>query len=112
LPRALEDVIATGCDRVLSSGGQCDVLAGAETLAKLVVQADHRIAVAIGGGLHLEDAASQARKTGAVHFHGSLRRRLNARTSKEDVDKSARFGAHDVVFADDIRSMIHRLQNA
>jgi copper homeostasis protein len=112
LPRALEDVIATGCDRILSSGGQCDVLTGAETLAKLVVQAGHRIAVAIGGGLHLEDAASLARMTGAVHFHGSLRRRLNARTSNEDVDQSARFGAHDVVFAEDIRSMIHLLQNA
>lgn len=113
LPEALEDVIATGCDRVLSGGGQGDVVAGAATLAELVGQADHRIAVAICGGLRLEDAASLARITGAVHFHGSLRRRFNGtRTSNEDAVESSGHGAHYFVVAEDICSMIYRLQNA
>ncbi len=113
LPNALEDVIAAGCDRVLSSGGQSDVVAGAATLAKLVAQAKHRIAVAIGGGLRLKDAALLAQLTGAAHFHGSLRRRLNdAGPANAEVSESAAFGVRYVVDAGDVRSIIHQLQTA
>jgi copper homeostasis protein len=73
LEQALEDVIASGCDRVLTSGGESDVLRGAEALARLVAQAGDRIDVAVGGGLRLENAARVARVTQAKHFHGSLR---------------------------------------
>jgi copper homeostasis protein len=72
LREALEDVIATGCKRVLTSGGHLDVVLGADTLAALVAQAGDRIDVAVGGGLRLRNAAMLARRTGASHFHGSL----------------------------------------
>jgi copper homeostasis protein len=113
LPQALEDVIASGCDRVLTSGGQQNVVAGAACVAKLVVQANHRIEVAVGGGLELKDAALLARLTGAAHFHGSLRRKLNgSRPSNEAVDESSSFGVRYAVDTDDVRSMIHQLQSA
>jgi copper homeostasis protein len=70
---ALEDVISTGCARVLTSGGAPDVLAGAPTLARLVRQAGARIDVAIGGGLRLDNAETVVHLTGGRHFHGSLR---------------------------------------
>jgi len=112
LPQALEDVITTGCDRVLTSGGHRDVVAGAACLAELVVQASDRIAVAIGGGLRFKDAASLARLIGAAHFHGSLRRRLSTvRPSNEAIDESSSFGARYTVDPDDICSIIHQLQN-
>jgi copper homeostasis protein len=72
LPAALEKVIATGCGRVLTSGGRSDVLQGATVLAGLVEQAGERINVAVGGGLRLENAVAVAQVTGATHFHGSL----------------------------------------
>jgi copper homeostasis protein len=72
LNQALEDVIATGCDRILTSGGALDVLAGADTLARLVARASDRIQIAAGGGLRLENAQVVARITQARHFHGSL----------------------------------------
>ena len=113
LPQALEDVITTGCHRVLTSGGRHDVVAGAACLAELVVQANDRIAVAVGGGLRFKDAASLARLTGAAHFHGSLRRRLSTmRPSNEAVDESSNFGARYTVDPDDICSIIHQLQSA
>ena len=113
LPRALEDIIATGCDRVLTSGGQRDAMTGAGCVAELVAQADHRIAVAVGVGLRLKDAASLARLTGAAHFHGSLRRRLTAaRPSNGAIDESRSFGARYAVDPEDIRSIIHQLQSA
>jgi copper homeostasis protein len=72
LDEALEDVIATGCDRLLTSGGEPDVVAGASALARLVARSAGRIAIAAGGGLRLRDAAHLARVTGATHFHGSM----------------------------------------
>jgi len=73
LEYALEDVIATGCRRLLTSGGAENVHIGAERLRRLGVQADERIAIAVGGGLRLETAAEVARVTGASQFHGSVR---------------------------------------
>jgi copper homeostasis protein len=73
LEAALEAVISTGCERVLTSGGCTDVAQGAEILARLVKQADGRLEVAVGGGLRLTNASSLVRLTGATHFHGSLR---------------------------------------
>ena len=113
LPQALEDAIAAGCDRILTSGGHSDVVEGTPCLSQLIVQANHRIVVAVGGGLRLKDAASLARLTGAAHFHGSLRRRLTTgRPSNEAVDESRSFGERYVVDPNDIRSIIHQLQSA
>jgi copper homeostasis protein len=95
LPQALEDVIATGCDRILTSGGQPDVLAGAATLAALVAQAGGRIVIAAGGGLRPHNAAAVARISNATHFHGSLQS-----------------SAERVVDADAVRGMIQALRSA
>jgi copper homeostasis protein len=70
---ALEDIIATGSHRILTSGGAPDLLAGAETLARLVTRAAGRIDIAAGGGLRLSNAREVRLRTGAHHFHGSLR---------------------------------------
>jgi copper homeostasis protein len=72
LEQALQDVIAAGCHRVLTSGGAADVVAGSAMLARLVECASNRIAVAVGGGLRLHNARQVSRSTRARHFHGSL----------------------------------------
>jgi copper homeostasis protein len=74
LEGALEDVIASGCRRVLSAGGASNVSAGADRLRTLVAQAAGRIAIAAGGGLRVDNAAEIARRSGTCHFHGSMRR--------------------------------------
>jgi len=110
LPQALEDVIATGADRLLTSGGQPNVVAGSAALAELVRLAGDRIEIAIGGGLRLENAASLARVTHAKHFHGSLRRRLKQVASPTEVaGESLSMGPQYVVDADDVRALIQRL---
>lgn len=110
LSAALEDVIATGCDRILTSGGERNVVAGSAALAELVAQAAGRIDIAVGGGLRLQNAASVSRLTGATHFHGSLRRRL-AVQSDTAIDPG---GANFRYFVETatIDSVIHRLQDA
>ena len=95
LAQALEDVISTGCDRILTSGGAPDVLTGADALARLVTQAGDRIQIAAGGGLRLKNAQTVVRITQARHFHGSLQQTettsgLRAPVSVEDIRRMTR----------------------
>jgi copper homeostasis protein len=113
LQQALEDVIATGADRILTSGGQRNVVAGSATLAELVQRAGHRIEIAVGGGLRLQNASSLARVTQARHFHGSLRRRLKPSASPAETGGEAMpTGSRYVVDADAVRALIQRLERA
>jgi len=97
LERALEDVIATGCKRILTSGGAENVLAGADRLGELVEQAAGRIAIAAGGGLRIANAAQVARRSRTTHFHGSMRRQA---------------GETMVTDVNDIRAVIETLRSA
>jgi copper homeostasis protein len=99
---ALEAVIAAGCDRILTSGGAHDVLAGSAQLAQLVAAARGRIHIAVGGGLRLDNAAELRRRTGATHFHGSLR----------NSDTAQGANGHYSVDADDIATIIENLRTA
>ncbi|GLQ86928.1 copper homeostasis protein CutC [Dyella flagellata] len=73
LSRALEDIIALGCERVLTSGGCANALAGAQAIAGLVRQAGERIRIMAGAGIRSGNLAEVARLTGAHEFHGSAR---------------------------------------
>ena len=75
LPQALEEVIRTGCRRILTSGGATTVFAGAMQLADLVRLARGRIEIAAGGGLRAEGAATLVTTTRARHYQGSVRQR-------------------------------------
>ena len=86
LPQALEDVIRTGCRRILTSGGAADVFEGAPRLAELVRLAQGRIEMAVGGGLRVAGAASLVAATQARHYHGSVRRPTHDRTQQAQVD--------------------------
>jgi copper homeostasis protein len=112
LEQALEDVIATGCHRVLTSGGEADVVAGAPMLTKLVKQAAGRIHIAAGGGLRLEDAAWLAHTTQVKHFHGSLRyteQRPVFAGVDADAEESTRI--RSTVQGKDIRNLIEALRH-
>jgi Uncharacterized protein involved in copper resistance len=70
---ALEDVIATGCERILTSGGKNNVLAGASVIKKLIGSANDRITIMPGAGLTPENIREAAHLTGATEFHGTFR---------------------------------------
>jgi len=66
---ALEELIALGIGRVLTSGGAATALDGAAELADLVAQAGDRIAVLAGGGVRPANVADLVRRSGVREVH-------------------------------------------
>jgi len=73
LPAAVHDVIATGANRLLTSGGAPSALRGMEEIARMVQAARGRVAIMAGGGITAENIAAIAHGTGATEFHSSAR---------------------------------------
>jgi copper homeostasis protein len=72
LDEALEAVIATGADHLLTSGGAENVMAGADAIAVIRRQAGTRLGIMAGAGLRLENLSEIVLRTGVSCLHGSL----------------------------------------
>ena len=68
---AFEDVLALGCDRLLTSGHESDAFKGRFFIAELVERAAGRIIVMPGCGVRRSNIARIAADTGSVEFHAS-----------------------------------------
>lgn len=75
---ALEQLIAAGCERVLTSGQQPAAPDGIELIAQLNKAADARIIIMPGSGVRKENIKMLAEKTGCTEFHSSLRGKANS----------------------------------
>lgn len=73
MSQALEDIVALGCRRILTSGGAATALEGIDRLAHLVHLAAGRIIIMPGSGVGAANIARLAQETGAVEFHFSAR---------------------------------------
>lgn len=76
--KALEELIAMGCNRVLTSGQAATALAGAPLLKELVEQADGRIVIMPGCGVNSSNAGTILKATGATEIHASARRSVGS----------------------------------
>lgn len=74
--QALENIVALGCERILTSGTQTSAPDGAVLIRDLVVQAAGRLAVMPGAGITAQNIAALAAATGAQEFHASAKRQL------------------------------------
>jgi len=70
---ALEDVIRTGCTRILTSGLQGTALEGKELIQQLIQQAENRISIMPGSGIRANNIRAIALDTKAEEFHTSAR---------------------------------------
>lgn len=71
--QALEDIIACGCERILTSGQKSAAPDAADLLAKLVQQASNRIIIMPGAGVKSSNIAALKKACGAPEFHSSAR---------------------------------------
>jgi copper homeostasis protein len=72
LLHAVEDVIATGATRILTSGGAASAPQGVATLRKLVEAAGDRIIIMPGAGLDARNISKVLADTKATEFHAGL----------------------------------------
>lgn len=69
--QALKDVIATGCERILTSGLHPNCEAGLETLKELITLANHDIIIMPGSGVKSSNIRRIIEETGATEIHSS-----------------------------------------
>jgi len=72
LVQGLEDVIAAGAARVLTSGGKPTAEEGSAQIGRLLEQAQERIVVLAGGGIRPFNLSRIARAARAAEFHSGL----------------------------------------
>ncbi|WP_160711918.1 copper homeostasis protein CutC [Chitinophaga solisilvae] len=70
---ALEDIIAIGCERILTSGARNTAVEGASLLKDLVIRADNRIILMAGSGVRASNIAALIKDTGVTEFHTSAK---------------------------------------
>ena len=109
LSRALEVLIDTGADRVLTSGGARDARRGKRQIAAIIEQARGRIAVLACGGIRPNNAREIVKATGASEVHTALRTRTESpakfRNPKIQFGSRAEEQARYQVRAADVRAL-------
>ncbi|MEG1556407.1 MAG: copper homeostasis protein CutC [Bacteroidales bacterium] len=71
--QALEDIIACGCRRILTSGFKATAEEGIENLKAVVKWADSRIIILPGSGINSYNVVKILTETGATEIHGSCK---------------------------------------
>ena len=107
---ALDDIIRTGADRILTSGGESTGVLGSETIARMVQRSAGRIGVMACGEICADNVQQVARATGATQFHAALRtavpspaihRKAELYMGKPGVDEFTRY----TVLVEDVRAL-------
>ena len=75
--QALEDIIESGCERILTSGQMPYAADGIELIKLLVEKSDDRIIIMPGSGVNSSNI-DDLFKTGATEFHTSARIKINS----------------------------------
>ena len=76
--KAIEDIIALGCNRILTSGQQSTAEQGIPLLKELQQEASGRIILLAGCGVNEANIAHIARETGIREFHFSARENIES----------------------------------
>ncbi|NHO33172.1 copper homeostasis protein CutC [Acetobacter fallax] len=91
---ALEEAIALGFERILTSGGAATAEAGASTLRTLCEKSRGRIAIMAGSGVTAANAVSLLTETGVNELHASCRTTTPPHTAPSPRMRDFGFGTH------------------
>lgn len=90
---ALDNLIALGATRVLTSGGRPTALEGIELIVQLIERASGRIQIMAGAGVRPENVQELMRAEGLAHYHSSAKVMVE---SKMNHRGTATMGAADI----------------
>lgn len=109
--RALEELVALGFDRILTSGQAATAEAGIPMLRNLVRQASGRIGIMAGCGVSPDNAARILRETGAGEIHASARALVRSRMAwrREGVNMGAA-GADEYAFRETSAEIVRQIR--
>jgi copper homeostasis protein len=114
--KALEDVIALGCNRLLTSGQAPTALEGAGLLAKLRIAAGERLSVMAGSGVSVKNARMIVERSGVNELHASARvavpssmvyRNERVKMGAPEMDEYSRM----VTSAESVRNIINEINS-
>jgi copper homeostasis protein len=114
--QTLQEIIALGCDRILTSGQQPTAVQGIPMLKQLQMEADENIIIMPGCGINPSNIQQIANETGTKEFHLSGRTNVNSRMRFRNPNVSMGGTVHideyvqQVADEDIIREAIHSLK--
>ena len=74
--KAMEDIIHSGCERILTSGQCPTAIEGQELIASLVKKADNRIIIMPGSGVRSDNVNELIQNIGVSEIHSSARTKI------------------------------------
>lgn len=89
--KSLEDIISTGCKRILTSGQKASALEGLPLIKELVQTARERISIMPGSGINENNISDIKNKSKAVEFHLSGKKII--KSPMQYINKSISFNA-------------------
>ncbi|HEY9134031.1 MAG TPA: copper homeostasis protein CutC [Dyella sp.] len=108
--RALEEIVALGCERVLTSGAQASALEGAALIRACVDQAAGRIAIMPGAGVNSRNIAALVAATGASEFHASAKQALPSGMQWQPTGLQDMQGGEWRTDVDEVRALVDALK--
>jgi copper homeostasis protein len=105
---ALEHVIDTGCERILTSGQHEMAIGGTALISDLVKQAGERIIIMPGSGVRSSNIVELAKKTCATEFHTSARTWVSSKMEHTNTTMNEQLRSV-TVDEDEVRKLIHNL---
>jgi copper homeostasis protein len=108
--QALEDSVALGCERILTSGACASAKAGADRIRQLVAQAGKRITIMAGAGIDAGNVAALRAATGAQEFHASAKRLLPSGMRHAGFAGSGMDSGETRSDVDEIRALVRALR--
>ena len=106
--KSLEDVIATGCKRILTSGQVPNAVDAQEFLKKLIEQAGDRIIIVPGSGVRSNNIKEIIQATGTKEIHSSARKMQASKMSyaKDSMNENLQATGVDI---EEIKKMLAQL---
>jgi copper homeostasis protein len=106
---ALEAVIQTGCERILTSGLQPTALEGLQLISELVEKAAERIIIMPGSGIRSDNIAQIVAVTKATEFHSSARMQLQSPMQYSNPNMKEKLH-HTSIDAAEVQKLVQVLQ--